>query len=1293
MYTTSDKYKINNLEAYREFEASIKIGNRTLTNEEVISLNIQQSIQQDATFTLGNAVSSVLSLSFLHNDIDIDDKDVIDVKIGLLVDDKYEYIPLGVYNIETLNSNDIVTNIIAYDNMVKFDIPYIEDSENPTVRSIINNLSKITGISLGSDISKLTNYKLASLSSYSCREILGFVAGVLGCNAIIDRSGKFKFIEISKASSINISNGNYFDYLKQNKPYTVNKVINVSDTTLEKGKLTENTVQVTLSNPFVNETILTDIYNKINGFTFYSYELSFGGDLSLDLGDLVSISDKNNNVLVQPILSQSFNYTGGLTSIIKAEGDTKLSNSYIAKSKEEASIDRVQEETKNKFATIETDLESITSKVSETESILISTNEKIDNLEVGGRNLLLKTNEVKKTTGKNTTNQTLSLYDLSSSGKLETNGKKVTLSFKYKISDYAGGDFRIQTQPSVYQSFGTITPAGNGNFEYKRTTTASDYSQNTRVGIRMDNFNGSIEISSMKLEIGSIATAYTPAPEDIETRVSEAESKLTKDSLTTTIGAYYTTSSDVDGIVTSKNYATISEVKQTKDELTAKFDDGYTQGVTTINKGGIKVSQSNYNGFTQMRSDGFYVNNGTENVIKATKDGAEFKGKVTITGGTVNSSTTIDGGSIKTGTIDGSKATITNINASNISSGTISSDRLNIGTLVSKINNGSTTINGDKITTGTVTADKIAIGDFTNYIVLAANSTTANEGGVTEPCYAINKINHSKLTNKLYSIQATDKFLVEGIVKCGSVADTVKIQGVWRTSDGAVVSNTAFTVNFKGVANSFTKCSSYITVSSKPATASYYEIKVFTDNTASGVLLFNPTIRLMNKAEMIVDGAITANKIEANALVGKTLNNGNGTFKVDTNGNMTSSSATITGGSFKIGSNFTVSNTGVLTAKSANFTGTINSGSTITGSAISGGSLTIGDTSAGNFFRVKTDGSFQAGSVDQYNYKSTVSYGNSGLIIKAYDDANEKARTISFDGSGLNVGNTNYSEGWISNSGKGICIAESVDVEGSISTTGSIAIDGGFSGRRINGSGLATIHTNLYLGASGEVRVTDNNLGESSTVTYMPIKASEFRRSDGKLAYINGAGGGTTSAAGALVANGMRTDATDLFIGVDGSLRVTNKNGYNGGNGLTYKPIVASAYNNGSDLIFKKNIKRLDDSEVSKMISKNGDSLAIRTLKDVTVYEYDLVDGEQNQIGLIAQECPQVLRGSDSMYNLDIESANTMTDAEREELIEKDKFGATINLYAMSTMLWKVCQEQQGMIEKLEKRIEELEGK
>ena len=54
-------------------------------------------------------------------------------------------------------------------------------------------------------------------------------------------------------------------------------------------------------------------------------------------------------------------------------------------------------------------------------------------------------------------------------------------------------------------------------------------------------------------------------------RVQTAESKLTKDSLTTTIGNHYTTSNDVNGLITSKGYATTSQVTQTATDLTTKF--------------------------------------------------------------------------------------------------------------------------------------------------------------------------------------------------------------------------------------------------------------------------------------------------------------------------------------------------------------------------------------------------------------------------------------------------------------------------------------------------------------------------------------------------------------------------------------------------------------------------------------------------------------------------------------------------------------------------------------------------
>ena len=53
--------------------------------------------------------------------------------------------------------------------------------------------------------------------------------------------------------------------------------------------------------------------------------------------------------------------------------------------------------------------------------------------------------------------------------------------------------------------------------------------------------------------------------------MSNAESKLTKDSLTTTIGKYYTTTNDVNGLITAKGYATTSQVSQTATDLTAKF--------------------------------------------------------------------------------------------------------------------------------------------------------------------------------------------------------------------------------------------------------------------------------------------------------------------------------------------------------------------------------------------------------------------------------------------------------------------------------------------------------------------------------------------------------------------------------------------------------------------------------------------------------------------------------------------------------------------------------------------------
>lgn len=191
--------------------------------------------------------------------------------------------------------------------------------------------------------------------------------------------------------------------------------------------------------------------------------------------------------------------------------------------------------------------------------------------------------------------------------------------------------------------------------------------------VAADRGNCHIVICGIKMEKGNRATAWTPAPQDIDnsinavdakfanysttsqmnsaitqkgneitssvsetyatktslsstnsnvsaltTRMSTAENKLTKDSLTTTIGNYYTTSTDVNGLITSKGYATTSQVTQTATDLTAKFTSAgginLIRNSTAIGElngwqGNISYSEADSAGRVTGNRRFFYINN------------------------------------------------------------------------------------------------------------------------------------------------------------------------------------------------------------------------------------------------------------------------------------------------------------------------------------------------------------------------------------------------------------------------------------------------------------------------------------------------------------------------------------------------------------------------------------------------------------------------------------------------------------------------------------------------------------
>ncbi|WP_394899635.1 hypothetical protein [Clostridium tertium] len=300
---------------------------------------IDGNIQPSDGFMIGATTSQILDLTLLNKGDMVYGTSTIKVEIGLKIGNTIEYIPMGIYNIDDIEKTDYTIKITAFDNMMKFEKNFISNlGDTLTLQQVVNELVRITGVQF---IGTLPSYSVKKLEGFSCREILGYVASLCGGNAIITRDGKFTIVT-PKDNSYSIGTSNYFDYKREETKYKIGKIsCQVGEEVLIKGSLGADSMELQFENPWINTTILNDIYTKLNGFEYLGYSMKWQGDPSLDVGDIVTITDKKGVVRKHPILSQKFTYTGGLTSEISAKGENKNKNEFSGSGPSAKKVERV----------------------------------------------------------------------------------------------------------------------------------------------------------------------------------------------------------------------------------------------------------------------------------------------------------------------------------------------------------------------------------------------------------------------------------------------------------------------------------------------------------------------------------------------------------------------------------------------------------------------------------------------------------------------------------------------------------------------------------------------------------------------------------------------------------------------------------------------------------------------------------------------------------------------------------------------------------------------------------------
>ena len=258
--------------------------------------------------------------------------DKIYPEIGLLVDGTYEWVKMGEYFINDIeiDRNRKTTKLDLMDGMFKLNREHVTDLTYPAeIRNVIKEICLKTGIELANENMGLAsmNYRIEQIpkdKKMTFRDVLSLATQMLGMSCFFNREGKLEVKELTD-SGIVITADSYFMHglTKSEIEYQIAGITCKKDKeTLTVGLRTGRSLE--LDNLFMSQSVLDNLYHNIKDIRYYPFSLNYQGHLLLDVGQWVTIKTNTGETFKSPVLSQSFNFKGGLRGRISA--DSKAGN-------------------------------------------------------------------------------------------------------------------------------------------------------------------------------------------------------------------------------------------------------------------------------------------------------------------------------------------------------------------------------------------------------------------------------------------------------------------------------------------------------------------------------------------------------------------------------------------------------------------------------------------------------------------------------------------------------------------------------------------------------------------------------------------------------------------------------------------------------------------------------------------------------------------------------------------------------------------------------------------------------
>ena len=289
----------------------------------------------------------------------------INVKIGLLINEEYNYINLGkfiVYNEPEYNADTLSYTIKTYDKMLYSMVDYkdMQITYPISVRDFINKICEKIGLTFKNINDEFANYdKMILVDSYTgydykIRDVLDELAQVTA--SIICINDETDELEIRYPNQTNLTIDE--DFLKDVNVEIKEKFGPINTITLNRGAEADNVYIDDLGSVIANgvceikikdnqimnfndrSDYLPDILEKLNGLNYYIIDIESTGIMILDIYDLfnLSIEEQIYNCL---LLNDELNIQDGISESIYNEIPEETQTDYSKADKTDRRINQV----------------------------------------------------------------------------------------------------------------------------------------------------------------------------------------------------------------------------------------------------------------------------------------------------------------------------------------------------------------------------------------------------------------------------------------------------------------------------------------------------------------------------------------------------------------------------------------------------------------------------------------------------------------------------------------------------------------------------------------------------------------------------------------------------------------------------------------------------------------------------------------------------------------------------------------------------------------------------------------